>query len=255
MDPYLESPKHWSDFHTRFIGALSEVISDHVPEHYYARLGEDVVMIQQELPGRQGREPDVLVGRDPSRSGTPTGSAVMGGLRIQPAHLGNIEFLDPHRENYIELLRMPDQEVVAVIELLSPTNKSGDGRGFYLEKRQQYLRQKVHIIEIDLIRAGKRLQFDGPLPLGDYYAFVSRGDRRPICDVYAWTVRDALPTIPIPLSPPDADTEVELGEAFKLAYQRGRYERMVRYKQASPPPSFSQSDAEWVAERVRDSVR
>src|SRR6185437_8807074 len=131
-----------------------------VPDHYYARIGEDVVMIQPEFPRRQGREPDVLIGRDPTRAGAPARVAIMSRDRIQPTRLANIEFLDPHRETFIELLRLPEQELVGVVELLSPTNKSGDGRGFYLEKRQQYLRQSVHIIELDLIRAGKRLQLD-----------------------------------------------------------------------------------------------
>ena len=34
---------------------------------------------------------------------------------------------------------------------------------------------------------------------------LSRADRRPDADVYAWTVRDPLPSIPIPLLPPDPD--------------------------------------------------
>jgi len=255
MDPYLESPAHWSDFHSRFIGALSEVIATAVPDHYYARIGEDVVMIQPEFPRRQGREPDVLIGRDPTRAGDAARVAIMSRDRIQPTRLANIEFLDPHRETFIELLRLPEQELVGVVELLSPTNKSGDGRGFYLEKRQQYLRQSVHIIELDLIRAGKRLQLDSPLPAGDYYAFVSRADRRPICDVYPWMVRDPLPLLPIPLLPPDPDIEIDLGEAFRMTYERGHYERLIRYKQPPPPPSFSQEDAAWIAQMTQGAER
>jgi hypothetical protein len=245
MDPYLESPTHWSDFHHRFIGTLSEAISDRVPANYFARIGEDVVLIEPELP-RQGREPDVLVSRDPLRTGGGA-LALAAGARVEPTQRSNIEYLDPHTETFIEILRLPNQEVVAVLELLSPTNKSGDGRGFYLEKRQQLLRQKVHIVELDLIRAGRRLQLDKPLPRGDYYAFVSRSDRRPYCDVYPWTVRDALPLLPIPLLAPDPDVEINLGDAFRVAYQRGRYERLIQYQQAVPAPSFAGADAEWVA--------
>lgn len=252
MDPHLESPTHWSDLHARFINVLSEVIADRLPNNYFARLGEDVVMIQPEIPIRQGREPGVLVARDPARAGG-NAAAVIGGARHQPMTLTNVEFLDPHTEAFIEIIRLPDQEVITVLALLSPTNKSGDGRGFYLEKRQQFLRQKIHIVELDLIRAGRRLTLDRPLPTGDYYALLSRSNRRPDCDVYFWTVRDPLPVLPIPLLAPDADVEIDLGDAFRIAYSRGHYDRLVRYDQPPPAPSFAGDDAEWVT-RVAESV-
>jgi hypothetical protein len=250
MDPYIESPAQWPDFHTRFVNVLSEVIADRLPNNYFARLGEDVVLIQPEFPLRQGREPDVLISRDPLRAsgGAP---ALSVGSRITPTTLANIEYLDPHTEAFIEILRVPDQQVVTVLELLSPTNKSGDGRGFYFEKRQQLLRQKVHIVELDLLRAGRRLELDRPLPSGDYYAFVSRADQRPLCDVYPWAVREPLPVIPIPLLTPDPDIEIDLGAAFKIAFQRGRYERLVRYDQPPPAPSFAGDDADWVTTTAR----
>lgn len=246
MDPYLESPTQWSDLHTRLINVLSEVIADRLPNNYFARLGEDVWLIQPEIRVKQGREPDVLVTHDPSRSGG-NASTVVGGVRREPMTLANVEYLDPHTEAFIQIVRLPEQQVVTVLELLSPTNKTGDGRGFYLEKRQQLLRQQVHIVELDLLRAGRRLTLDRPLPPADYYALVSRANRRPDCQVYFWTVRDQLPLIPIPLLAPDADVELDLGEAFRIAYSRGHYDRLVRYDQPPPSPSFAGDDAEWVA--------
>jgi hypothetical protein len=247
MDPYLESPTHWSDFHARFVNVLSETIADRLPNNYFARLGEDVVLIAPETPVGQSREPDVLVSRNLARLGGVGATAVIGGIRCAPTTLENIERLDPHTETFIEILRLPDQEVVAVLELLSPTNKYGDGRGFYMEKRKQLLHQKVHVIELDLIRAGRRLPLSRPLPPGDYYAYVSRADRRPSCDVYPWTIRTPLPVLPIPLLTPDPDIEVDLQSAFNVAYQRGRYDRLVKYDEPPPPPSFAGDDAEWVA--------
>lgn len=245
MDPYLESPTHWSDLHPTFIQTWREAIADRLPNNYFARVGEDVVLIAPEVPLRQSREPDVLISRDPARTGGGA-TAVIGGIRRMPTTLSNVDRLDPHTESFIEILRLPEQQVVTVLELLSPTNKTGDGRGFYLEKRQQLIHQKINIVELDLIRAGRRLELDRPLPPGDYYAFVSRGSRRPLCDVYPWTVRDALPLLPIPLLSPDPDIEVDLEVAFQTAYQRGRYDRLVRYDQPPPAPSFAGDDAEWV---------
>ncbi|HSU65466.1 MAG TPA: DUF4058 family protein [Tepidisphaeraceae bacterium] len=254
MDPYLESPTHWSDFHPTFIQAWREIIADRLPSDYFARIGEDVVLIAPELPVRQSRVPDVVISRDPIQAGTGA-TALIGGVRVEPTTLANIEYLDPHTETFIEILRFPDQQVVAVLELLSPTNKYGDGRGFYFEKRQQLLRQKVHIVELDLLRAGRRLELDRPLPAGDYYAFVSRSERRPLCDVYPWTVREPLPLLPIPLLAPDADIEIDLGEAFRTAYQRGRYHRLIRYDQVPPAPSFAGDDGEWVVRTATHAIR
>jgi hypothetical protein len=245
MDPYLESPTHWSDFHPTFIQTWREAIADRSPANYFARVGEDVVLIAPETPA-QSREPDVLISRDPSRSGNGA-TALISGVRCTPTTLDNIERLDPHTETFIEILRFPEQEVVTVLELLSPTNKYGDGRGFYMEERKQLLHQKVHVIELDLIRAGRRLPLSRPLPPADYYAVVSRADRRPSCDVYPWTVRVPLPVLPIPLLAPDPDIEVDLQAAFNVAYQRGRYDRLVRYNEPPPPPSFAGDDADWVA--------
>jgi hypothetical protein len=37
-----------------------------------------------------------------------------------------------------------------------------------------------------------------PLPQDDYYAFVARQQRRPLCEVYHWDARQPLPAVPIP---------------------------------------------------------
>ncbi|HEX7378976.1 MAG TPA: DUF4058 family protein [Pirellulales bacterium] len=55
----------------------------------------------------------------------------------------------------------------------------------------------------------------------DYYAFVARADRRPLCEVYHWGVRQPLPAIPIPRHLPDADVIVELQSVFSEAFARG----------------------------------
>lgn len=243
MDPYLESPVYWQDFHSRFINSISESIADALPRSYFARIEEEVVLLEPETVSKAVR-PDVLIGRDPFASGTSSsgGAAV---AQLDPSTLHNLEHLDPHTHAYIEILREPDREVVTVIELLSPTNKDGNGRGIYLDKRNRLLRQSISVVELDLLRAGRRVDLVEPLPAGDYYALVSRADRRPECQVYNWTVRHPLPTIPIPLRAPDDDIRVNLGDAFAVAYQRGRYERMLSYEGVPPAPTLSPADAEW----------
>ena len=50
-----------------------------------------------------------------------------------------------------------------------------------------------------------------PLPPGDGFALVARAEDWPDCAVYAWPIRQALPTIAVPLETPDADVPLDLG--------------------------------------------
>lgn len=252
MDPFVEGSALWPDFHGRFVNALSESIADRLPDHYHAALNEQVLLIEPDPRDDREIGPDVTVVREHDvahAEGKRSGAAV--GL-LEPHTIPNIVRLDPHVELYIEIRHLPDQEVVTVLELLSPSNKSGAGRGQYLEKRESLLQRRVNLVELDLLRGGARLRLAKALPPGDYYAFVSRGDRWPDCDVYNWTVRDVLPVLPVPLRAPDADVHVPLAEVFAESYRRGRYEQRVRYRdQAVPPPKIGGDDAAWVAEVAR----
>ena len=257
MDPYLESPTHWSDFHLRFVNVLSEVIADRLPRNYIARIEEEVVVVEPDFFERKVG-PDVAVARDPLRTGGPRASAtaIAESPELEPVTLGNVQMLDPHTEAYVRITRLPEHELVTVLELFSPANKVGTGRGAYVEKRQRLMGQPVNIVELDLIRAGKRLGgFDRPLPPGDYYAFVSRADRRPRTEVYSWHVRRTLPPIPLPLRPPDSDVTIDLGAAFAVAYERGRYDRVVDYSAPPPPPPFSPDDVQWVAQTAAPKAK
>ena len=102
-------------------------------------------------------------------------------------------FLEGPRESYIEILYHPDRSLVAVLELLSPANKEYPGRTEYLAKRMALLHQDVHLAELDLLLGGRRLPMQRPLPPADYYYFVARGEHRPDCQVFSWTLRQPLP--------------------------------------------------------------
>jgi hypothetical protein len=229
-------------------------MNDRLPRNYTARIEEEVVIVEPEVRGKEIR-PDVAVARDPLRtSGAPSATAVA--VDLEPVTLSNVLVLDPRTQPYIRIVRLPDHELVTVLELLSPTNKGSEGRGFYLDKRQRLMNSPASLVELDLLRAGKRFEgFTRPLPPGDYYAFVSRADRRPDTDVYSWNVRRKLPTIPVPLRAPDRDVLLDLGAAFAVAYERGRYGPMIDYAAAPPPPPFAPDDAQWVAQTARALVK
>ena len=156
-----------------------------------------------------------------------------------------LRMLDPVREPYIEIYSRPDREVIAVVEILSPTNKSGRGRVEYLDKRDEILRAPVHLVEIDLLLGGSRIPLGAPLPPGDYFVLISPADRRNDCDVYSWNIRQPMLKFAIPLRSGDPAAAVKLRSAFDLAYARGRYTRKLKYDE--PPPSrVPDADRQWV---------
>ncbi|MEB3213342.1 MAG: DUF4058 family protein, partial [Leptolyngbyaceae bacterium] len=58
------------------------------------------------------------------------------------------------KEAYLEVKEVATQAVITAIEILPPSNKRGDGRQKYEQKRQQVLSSRTHLVEIDLLRDG-----------------------------------------------------------------------------------------------------
>lgn len=258
MDPYLESPEFWPDFHSTFVNCWREAIATFLPENYEARIDERVSLI--EMPATDERQtalgrhilPDVSVTRvtDSAHENSQEGSV----LTREPVVVPLIMAPEEVRETYIRILHRPDRSLVAVLELLSPTNKTDIGFGDYVQKRMALLRQPVHLVELDLLVGGQRVPTARPLPTGHYFALVARSERRPFADVYAWSIRDRLPKIPIPLKAPDADVVVDLGDVFTTAFERGRYARSLRYD-APPAITLPESELRWCREQAQRATR
>lgn len=247
MDPYLETPAFWSDFHASFITYWRDALSDCLPDNYDARIDEKVHLTETSPPRGKRLEPDVSVSqRGPARVTAP---ASAGAATLEPVTL-SLVIEDETHERHIEILHRPSHTLVAVLELLSPANKEEPGRTLYLAKRNALVHHPVHLLELDLLLKGQRLPLEQELPPGDYYALLSRGDRRPDCEVYAWSLRQALPVLPIPLRPPDADVWCDLGAVFAMAYDRGRYGRSLDYA-ADPAVALDTTRLAWVRERAR----
>jgi hypothetical protein len=171
-----------------------------------------------------------------------TGSVAM----IEPI-TRTMRYEEPARESYLEILRLPERQIVTVIEVLSPSNKEAPGRELYKKKRESLLNQFVHMVEIDFLAQGTRLPTNEPLPDADYFAFVARADQRPRCEVYPWFLQQGLPNIPVPLQDPDPDVKIDLGNLWRYAFNRGRYDEVLRYS-ADPPSFLRPEDREWARE-------
>src|SRR5262245_23366919 len=160
MDPYLETPALWSDFSASFITYWRDTLTDCLPDNYEARIDEKVNLVQMSPPRRKLIEPDVAVTqREPSRGSSP---APAGLALLEPVTLSLVIEEEAH-ERHLEILHRPDRTLVAVLELLSPSNKEESGRTFYLAKRNALVHHPVHLVEVDLLLKGQRIPLEEDL--------------------------------------------------------------------------------------------
>ncbi len=101
----------------------------------------------------------------------------------------------------------------------------------------------IHLVEIDLLRRSVRPLSQSQIPNSHYRVTVTRnGDKT---NVWAIQMQDSLPTIPIPLLPPDPDVPLNLSSAFHTVYEEADYDLTIDYTRQPPPPTLSELDAEW----------
>jgi hypothetical protein len=241
MNPYLERSEDWNDFHESFIPALREAIAAHLQEPYRARINENVYI--HELSGEERR----LIGRPDLHLSHR--NRISGALKLDalsPAMAGVPEGIDILELNFLEILDKRDNTVVTTIELLSPCNKDGSGdTEIYRSKVLQLLRSRANFVEIDLLRAGRRMNWTNLTPC-DYSIIVSRATQRPNVAHWPIQLRDVLPKIPIPLKDGDTDIIVDLQAILNAVYDGAQYGRYIY--QLPPDPPLAPADAAWAAE-------
>jgi hypothetical protein len=247
VDPYLEGSGLWRDFCHEFITAWRAALRSALPKHYEARIEEEIQLV--ELASGVARQivPDVTVERRDAHAEQHPAEAWDASPEPVTLPLPVIE--EEVRESWIEIRHRPDHSLVAVLELLSPTNKRGEHRSKYLAKRRTVLRHHVHLVELDFLLDGDPIVPPYEYPPGDCFALVARGDRPGLCEVRAWSVRDRLPELPIPLKAPDLDVVVDLQATFERAFDQGGYADSIDYDRP-PGVSLSEADLHWAAERA-----
>ena len=244
LDPFLES-QLWDDFHTQFVTIIREMLVPRVRPQYLVNVERYVYMTQPDDEDEVVKiiAPDVFV------SDTGHGWREYAGRAVATlAPVRNRLPMPKRRRAYLTIRTKEFREVVTVIELLSPSNKArGDGVAEYLGKRANVQSSTTNLVELDFLRGGQRLPTANPLQPGDYFAFVSRPTEGPDIDVYGWSLRDPLPSIPIPLAEPDPDVLLDLQDVFTTTYDRAGYDYALNYRAPVRPP-LSADDAAWVTE-------
>ena len=251
MNPFLE--RHWTDVHTKLIAYISDEIAAQLPLDLNARTEEHVTLLQ---PGEKDRglRADVAVveawksGYSPDWQ--PDAAAADGLVATEPL----LVLRDEEVERWIEITDR-NGKLVTVIEVLSPFNK-GDGADDYRKRRDDYIRGRINLVEIDLLRAGahvvsgSRAALNLELTTGTVYiTCVSRAARTHLLEAYVTPLRNPLPVVRVPLRVTDHDVLLALQPLIDRCYRMGAYwnadQRNV------PGPELIVEERDWVEERVR----
>ena len=264
MNPYLERRDIWPGVHLLLIAELQGYLAPRLQPDYVVTVGERVYVVAE--PGRNGAGagsgdtiipdvtaiPDVTVIADAAARAGPE-RATPKPERSSVAVAVQLPAIELARERYLEVRRVDSRhQVVAVIELLSPTNKSGDGRREYLSKRAEALYSPTHLVEIDLLRAGRPMPLAADAPTSQYRVLVVDGRRtEPIADLYPFGIRQPVPDFIMPLDEGAESIAVNLNGLINDVYAARYYNLLIDY-QTDPEPPLSDGDRVWLDQLLRE---
>jgi hypothetical protein len=251
MDPWLEGSPFWQGFHNSFLTYLRDDLRERLPEGYRLSLEVRVYLESDYLPTRlTERVPDVEVYSERGRGG----AAVLERPHIEEGVLLGGPLVE-RREAWVAVRSLPNDELVTSIELLSPSNKRGDEREAYLRKQRQLTQGGVNLVEIDLLRGGSPTVHVPPewlsdVPRHDYLAAVFRAAWPGYTQVLPWTLRDPLPSVPVPLLPDAPEPKIDLQGVFVRTYDQGDMAHFLRLREPLRPP-LRPEDAAWADTLLR----
>jgi hypothetical protein len=246
MDPWLERRGIWEQVHTSLIVSIQRFLTPLLRPRYHVGIEERTYLAILPPEEQSTGMPDVVIAAPKRESGSQPSTAFQSSTsRAQPM-VAELPVPEEVKERYLEIRSVPDQQVITVIEILSPSNKiAGEGREQYERKRFKVLGSWTNLVEIDLVRSGEPLPMKAPAT-SDYRVVVSRAARRPRADVYLFGVRDPIPTVPLPLRPGEAEPELPLNQLLHEVYDLGAYDLVIDYRTPAQP-SLSDPDSAWAA--------
>jgi hypothetical protein len=246
MDPYIERREIWPDFHDRMVTHIAEALQPQLRPRYVALMQDRLYVVEHRRPIR----PDVSLVR--VAFGETGGAATMAAGADQPLVVEIVE--EEISQPVVHIIEpAADNRLITAIQVLSPDNKApGAGQESYVQKREELWQADAHLVEVDLLRVGKRLWRVDPDESQDtskwqYVVVVSRRPR--YCEFYPVTLRDRLPRVGTPLAADDSDVTLDLQAVFSRCWQPGPYPALLHYNQP-PPGNMSEQDAAWCREKL-----
>jgi Protein of unknown function (DUF4058) len=236
MNPYLESPDLWAEIHHRLISAIAIRLGGILRPKYRVAIEKRVYYSEGDQAVDVGI-PDVAL-LVPVRISQEVRNTA-GTALLEPETEGatvTLPMSEERQEGYLEIREVATGRVVTSIEVLSPTNKrAGNGRNAYIAKRQKVLSSQTHLIEIDLLKAGKPMDLLDAPPRSDYCILVSRSDQRPQATLHGFNLNQPIPVIYIPLEAEDQEPPLDLNQILNEIYDQAGFDLTIDYSQ--PPQS------------------
>lgn len=246
MDPFLEESFEWPSVHARLIVTLADLLTEQVAPDYHVNIEQRVYIVPpDDDEGKSQISPDIYVVQEPVATWAAAASPIRPPTLLEPVY--DLLLYD----RYLEIYDKRDRELITIIELLSPFNKTLGHQGYeaFQKKRRQVMQTPTHWLEIDLLRAGERpIEVKGK---SDYYALLKRGDRSRPYEVWFFNLPETMPTIAVPLRPPDADVPLDLQSAFNHIYSKARYGDSLDYSQPVPPPRPRPQTQQWIETQLQ----
>lgn len=246
VDPYLEQRGLWREIHTQLIVDIARAISPKIRPNYRVAI-EQRSYLTVVGANDQTTIPDVAVLHEPSLTYS-TATPTMGVFVV-----AELPMPEQIVERYLEVRTIDSNAVVTAIEVLSPTNKtSQEGRTAYGDKRMGVLGSLTNLVEIDLLRIGNPFELrTRPAISSDYRVVISRAWQRPRADLFAFSVRDTIPTIPVPLQKSDTEPLLDLNQIVHNLYDSLNYGLLIDYRRPPDPP-LRNEDGEWADALLRE---
>ncbi|MBD0261558.1 MAG: DUF4058 family protein [Tolypothrix sp. Co-bin9] len=249
MNPYLENPLFWSEIHNLLIAAIFRRLNPQLRPKYRVAIEKRVYQTIDEDSLLVGVA-DVAV-QSIQKMPLPEPTSIAVASPVVEAVTVDVTMPETVKETYLEVRDVATQEVVTVIEILSPKNKRpGEGRNAYVKKRLQVLGSYTNLVEVDLLPDGKPIQLLQNNIQTDYRILVSRASKRPKADLYAFNLPNPIPSFPLPLREGDTEPLLEIQTLISELYNEGNYDLVIDYAQ-EPVPAMSVKSLAWVDELLK----
>jgi hypothetical protein len=244
MDPYLES--RWLAVHNAFIAESWRKLNQTLPDDLFATM-EERVAVDTDAGSARRIGPDVFIADPSGWRGAPCGTVVLDApIRLEVES-------EPVIERFVNVVNQ-DEQLITVVEFLSPSNKMDPGSQEFRKKRRELFDAGVHLVEIDLVRGGDWLDLFEPRPfppaaVSTYRAVVRTATGRPAVYIFPIRLQDPLPNVPVPLRAGDPEVFLPLQQMVESIYSDGRYGRTLKYDRPLDPPLWP-DEAAYAAERL-----
>jgi hypothetical protein len=239
MDPYVDRPDRWHQFYRPLAVYACDALQGQLPHDYLARLAfshysDPTLNFLDEFECRW--EP---------RPGTLKGHWIEARALVQ-------------KDVWVEIQYLPENTTRSAVEFVNFSARCGTySRAQYQERQAKRMASGVCAVEIDLLRTGQHVVAPPSSNLAhlEPYEYVISIYRRWLAigfEVFTGTLREPLPTIPVPLSLEHGEVSLDLQALVSHAYDTAAMGKLINYRD-EPPVPLPASHQAWADKLLRNA--